>query len=1235
MSIRSRFHHKVCSPLLVTLLLSLVFAPASGRQGGPAITSDETIPGRFVVKLSSRADMNAIAQSVDADAAITRLPPALTLSGVAEPAGISRLYVYRTTDPDKTIDMVRAEIGASNIEYIEPDYRLELFDYPTDPLFAQQWGLRNTGQEYYGVLRKAGLNNDSLVLKSGVAGADLNLDPLYQAGPADTGKVVVAIIDSGTDLDHPELAGRFWVNEDEIPGNGLDDDHNGYVDDTLGYDLSGDNPDFFNLQPDNDPTDIEGHGTHVTGIVAANADGIGVVGVAPWVAVMPVKIYPNASSSIGASAIIYSVIAGARVINISWGTPYESLILQEALDFARANGVFVAIASGNSGTDQPFYPAASDSAFAVGAGNSSGFVTSFSSYGPHLDIVAPGEDILSLRAAGTDIYAQAGEPGAHIIDSIYYLSDGTSMAAPMVAGAAAYLWSVRPFVSLQELEQVLRQGATDLVDPLDRGDTLVGFDRVSGYGYIDLNASYQLITGGGLAMLTPESRVRVTDSVAIKVAPLVGYAGGYELYFAIGNTATTWQLLTGDVSLPTDSVIYTFTPADGNGVIRLRLVDDNGRETIRTFVMSAGRTLTIHKPTESEQLAYTVPVTATAQGADYDSLILSYRAPGGATEVLFTSTAEHFDSLMYTWSLSGVTAGDYQLVLEGRFGAESLIDSVSITILNSFAEGWPQLLPGRAAISPVTADLTGDGFKEIICGTIEGLYVYRYDGTPLAGFPVRTGEDMRCVPAVYDIDHDNQPEIVTVGEQGLFAFNPDGSTVAGWPRLFDPGQAIAFGFATPTISQLGGSVPDSAVVLVDHTGEIRAYRFDGTPYFYSLGGWFADFTSQSATSFYYGGNLVTSADLRGDGIPEVMASYSANAPYAGIGLFDNRTGQPAFERVAPDVVRASAVHGSLLVDLSGDGLPEIVSSGYDSTGLETIWARTLGTEPLPGWPVTLPDLTDWLSSQPMAADLDLDGSPEIICTFFEFDIGGVYIFRADGTPYVSREGRPAGEAFFYPATFGVPVVADLLGDAYPEIAFRSGYILPTTGPERLFLLDHLGNLLPGWPVETPNRPHSTFSSTFAPLVDDIDNDQLVELLLFGDDNNVLVYNFNASYDNGENYARINADNLNSGHFTFEQIPTDIGDDDELLLPADLTLYANYPNPFNPSTVIEFSLPRQSEVSLRVFNVLGQQVATLVDEELPAGNHAVTFDGSAVATGVYFYRLTTDSRTLSRKMVLVK
>jgi hypothetical protein len=145
---------------------------------------------------------------------------------------------------------------------------------------------------------------------------------------------------------------------------------------------------------------------------------------------------------------------------------------------------------------------------------------------------------------------------------------------------------------------------------------------------------------------------------------------------------------------------------------------------------------------------------------------------------------------------------------------------------------------------------------------------------------------------------------------------------------------------------------------------------------------------------------------------------------------------------------------------------------------------------------------------------------------------------------------------------------------------------------------------------------------------------MVELVLISDANELLVWNMDASYDNGMNTGRFLVDNTNSGILPPLGVPTDVNDD-PLLLPLDLILHQNYPNPFNPLTTIRFDLPMRSEVSLSVYNILGQKVATVIDRPLQAGKHEIEYDASNLASGVYFYRLKTGESAQTKKMLLVK
>jgi subtilisin family serine protease len=259
-----------------------------------------------------------------------------------------------------------------------------------DPRFAEQWALQ--GDVPMGI--------DSAWRQT--TGAD----------------VTVAIIDSGVDLGHPDLAPNLWTNPGEITANGVDDDGNGYVDDVHGYDF---------VDNDGTPQDANGHGTHVAGILGARGDnGIGGAGVAWQAGLMAIRVLDGqarGTTAAVASGIRYAVDNGARIVNLSLAGPTSTPDLQEAVRYARGRGVLIVVAVGNDGVDltnSPTYPAAygEDNVLGIAATTRDGGLSTVSDYGPGADIGAPGEQILSTALGGG-----------------YEWRTGTSMAAPEVAGA--------------------------------------------------------------------------------------------------------------------------------------------------------------------------------------------------------------------------------------------------------------------------------------------------------------------------------------------------------------------------------------------------------------------------------------------------------------------------------------------------------------------------------------------------------------------------------------------------------------------------------------------------------------------------------------------------------------------------------------------------------------------------------------------------------------------------------
>lgn len=233
-------------------------------------------------------------------------------------------------------------------------------------------------------------------------------------------EIVVAVIDTGVDLNHPDLAPNLWRNQAEANGvAGVDDDHNGYVDDVYGWDFANNRP---NAQDDN------GHGTHVAGTIAALRNGIGSVGVAPLVKVMPVKFLDaqgSGATSDGVSAIEYAVANGAHILSNSWGGGSGSQFLSEAVAHAIALNRFFVAAAGNSSATGADYPGRYPNVISVASSNESDGLSSFSNRGGGITIAAPGSNIFN----------------AYFNDT-YKTISGTSMATPQVSGALALALSV-------------------------------------------------------------------------------------------------------------------------------------------------------------------------------------------------------------------------------------------------------------------------------------------------------------------------------------------------------------------------------------------------------------------------------------------------------------------------------------------------------------------------------------------------------------------------------------------------------------------------------------------------------------------------------------------------------------------------------------------------------------------------------------------------------------------------
>lgn len=336
--------------------------------------------------------------------------------------------------------------GAPGVIYVEPSHNMAASDVPTDPLYARQ-------RSY--------------------------LDPVHapEAWDIETGRpeVVVAILDTGMDLTHPDLQGRVWTNAREISGNGIDDDGNECVDDVHGCAFVSTPDEGCRAAAGGDVSDDSGHGTFVSGVIAANADGAGMVGVARGVTVMPVKVLDcgGGGNSIElAQGILYAARNGARVLNISLGGATDPLIVREAVRIATAEyGALVVAASGNNGGDGVAYPARYPEVLAVGAASveDPDGRAPFSAAGPEVDVVAIGQGVIGTVPSGMcTLFAVC-------ISGLHAAGDGTSFAAPQVAGLAALLLSRRAGMTPEALVAQIKAAA----DPVPDSDDWAGAGRIN------------------------------------------------------------------------------------------------------------------------------------------------------------------------------------------------------------------------------------------------------------------------------------------------------------------------------------------------------------------------------------------------------------------------------------------------------------------------------------------------------------------------------------------------------------------------------------------------------------------------------------------------------------------------------------------------------------------------------------------------------------------------------------
>jgi len=530
--------------------------------------------------------------------------------------------------------------------------------------------------------------------------------------------------------------------------------------------------------------------------------------------------------------------------------------------------------------------------------------------------------------------------------------------------------------------------------------------------------------------------------------------------------------------------------------------------------------------------------------------------------------------------------------------------------------GWPQFAGAFIYPGLTMADADRSGQGEIYLGSHDyDFYAWDFDGSPRAGFPVATSFEVWSTAAVADLDRNGDDEILFGGRDSRFyAVHHDGSPVFGSdPWLVDlpgTGEGVRSAIAVADIDQ------DDRLEFVFGTdiGTVYAFNDDGTGVTDSTGLLFTALPGDPSASIW--GTLAV-ADLEQNGSVEIVFATFKDSLY----VIDAAGAlRPGFPRYGGGDFRGGPVVG----DLDHDGTMEIVAGNFD--GKLYVYEPD-GSDYVPG--AVLASLPQSIGGGATLANLDADPELEILVGCFD---GNLYAFNHDGSSFLTGQGGifaalPKGPGP-NDGIIASPIVVDVDGDGDFEIfvGSRNG---------NFYGFHHDGSLLPGLPIPTGNK---IFGSAAA---GDLDGDGDVDVAFASYDASVNVLDFpGASTPDAYEWPTYGANNGRTSAYGDRGPAVGVEPSGAGGAPLALALGQNLPNPFAGPTTIAYVVPRPGRVTLKVFNVSGRLVRTLLDGVVPAGPGRVEWDGRdgrgrSLSSGIYFYRLDNGERTVTRKGVLLR
>jgi subtilisin family serine protease len=1249
---------------LIIFSISIVFA-TNPRTTYKSAENTQIAPGRIVVKYKKVPQSKSIN-----DAAKTQRANKYGLSTekavfsgannieIKHRLNLQNVFVYEVPVVTDIFSLAEKLNNEESVEYAEPVYLSRIEETPNDPLYNSQQYLPQVA-------------------------APEAWDDQYGSS-----SVIIGVIDTGVDWDHEDLENIIWTNPGEIPDNGIDDDGNGYVDDIRGYDfvdnVSGSDdtaadPNEDGEDRDNDPMDYDGHGTHVSGIAAAETNNnIGIASVASGALIMPLRCGWHANDGLGyvasdfaAEAYIYAADNGADITNQSSGSSGQLIV--DGAFYALLNGVLIVESAGNSNNQISSSLGAQPWVISVASLNSNDSKSSFSNYGEYIDVSAPGSNILSTVV----------EPSGFYGGSRYVQFSGTSMAAPLVASVAGLVKAKYPGIHVIDLY-------TKVVETADNIDAQ--------------NPSYVGLLGSGRVNAARALSESVTayprfEVVGTSISETLGNSNGILepgeeaiLNIEIENMWAEGSNISATLTA-LDNWPITITDNSANIASIASLLDTANSKTVISFSVSC----------DPESFPSTVSMQLELTGTNFNQTI-DFEL-GIDPQILFVA--------------------DFEEANGGEFDFSSFYfeDFATQRIAYDYA---------HTSTTDITYDLLSKynivvwscewAFPSLTASDRDALKQYLDNGGALFLSGQDIGWELNESTDNVDISFFNNYLKANylsddAGKNEIFGVDGDPISDGLYSEFYQIRRDAANQYPDE-ISPIGGA--ESIFEYSDGTAGALKYSGDYDLVYFAFGGYESILDDEvrreilnRIIKWFAGVNYTLQEISDTENIESpitVGITITSETPISSVKLFFDINNSNTFSSVNMNLTDGNTYECEIPIVSEGSTISYFVQISLDN-GIKVL---TNSHSFYAGADMNAPIVE--VLSNPIRNTINAFGISPFYLTAQLSDNIGIDTSTAVLTYWVNENSpeivnlEPIGGnkfqatfAFDTKLNFGDYVsyffaVNDKSANSNLGTSDTTTYFIDTTQVIDDFELNFFEWETNGTWNLSSTRKSGSFSMTDSPDGDYSDNENSYAKYLHPF--NLSIYAAgNISYavrsqlaagdslflelsnDNGNTWHKIDAVSQNSVFWStnivditeytgigneevyirfrletnssttadgvfIDEISIDVTPDPALSInnlkeiPLTFRLSQNYPNPFNPSTVINFSIPYAANIELSIFNILGEKVKTLVSGEILPGSYNVNWNGTndfnqQLTSGIYFYRLKTSNFIQTKKMILIR